>query len=301
MANVFTRRDVRGRRLVVWLVGCALGSGSVACSDDTSPNGEVPQDSTTSEDGDASADWSAVTSSQMPSGSSATRTDLTSEGSNVSAASSTDDAADASTSLTGGEQVDAGGETTFTGETPDAATPVVGLSLEELRGVYLTWETHTAEPQNISAEIFGLCRAPSAAEEAFVESVHGDELYLFDWLNPAAQRGAAQFGEANAPLVPPERPFEPLVDGGVVFEVGAAIVKEKLVRTGQGYELAALGLMVKREPGFDPASGDWEFGYWTPSEGMLSGPAETAACGACHASSPTDFVFLDESWRLPSP
>lgn len=299
MANVFTRRDVGRRRLAGCLVGCALGSGSVACSDDTSPNGEVPTDST-SEHSDAGADRSTAASSQPTSGSSATRTDASSPGSDVSAASSTDDTPDSSTSLTdagGGES----GDAAFTGETPDAATPAAGLSLEELRGVYLTWETHTEEPQNISAEIFGLCRSPSAAEEAFVESVHGDELYLFDWLNPAAQRGAAQFGEANAPLVPPERPFEPLLDGGVAFEVGAAIVKEKLVRTGQGYELAALGLMVKREPGFDPASGDWEFGYWTPAEGMLSGAAETTACAACHSSSPTDFVFLDERWRLPNP
>ena len=71
------------------------------------------------------------------------------------------------------------------------------------------------------------------------------------------------------------------------------------MHTAEGYELAALGLMVKREPGYDPTTGDWEFGYWEPDTGLLSGEAVNIACGPCHASSPTDFVYLDQQWRLP--
>lgn len=292
---MFTRRDLGARRFVLCLVGCALSLGNVGCSDDTSPDGQVPQDSTR-ENPDASPEtFSEAASSQTTASSSATRPDVTAEGSNDSGTGSPD-IADAETTT-----ADAGDDAASIGETWDAASPNEGLSLEELRGVYRTWETHTSEPQNISAQIFALCRLPSAAEDAFVESVHGDELYLFDWLNPTAQHGATQLA-LGAQLVAPERPFTPLGDGGVAaFEAGAAIVKEKLVRTSEGYELAALGLMVKREPGFAPAAGDWEFGYWTAADGMLSGAAETAACAACHAGSTTDFVFLDQSWRLPSP
>lgn len=141
---------------------------------------------------------------------------------------------------------------------------------------YQSWTRASAEPQPISVEIFSLCRAPSAAEQAFVESEHGKNLYLQDWLNPAAIRGR----DAKA------------------FEAGAAIVKQKLA-TGADGKLAAiaLGVMIKRERGFDAAHGDWEFGYWEESPGLKAGAAEATHCGGCHASAPTDYVFLDQSWR----
>lgn len=154
------------------------------------------------------------------------------------------------------------------------------LSLEEARQRYKAFAQRTFEPEPISAEIFSLCRAPTAAEQAFAESVHGKELYLLDWLNEGAEARYAELGSAP-------------------FPVGAAIVKEKLVRSGTSYDVAALGIMIKRAPGFDAAHGDWEFGYWEPKTGLVAGESETTYCGACHASSSTDFVFLDDSWRTP--
>lgn len=174
-------------------------------------------------------------------------------------------------------------------------------TLEQIRAEYRNWQPFTLEPQNISAAIFSLCRSPSAAETAFVESVHGDELYLWDWLNPSAERAAVDFAASANGGAPPSEPTEqPPSNAGLEFDVGATIVKEKLLRGESGYELAALGIMVKREQGFDPETGDWEFGYWEPSTGMLSGPTENAACGPCHAQSSTDYVYLDQSWRLPA-
>lgn len=150
--------------------------------------------------------------------------------------------------------------------------------LEQARGSYAAWEKRTEDPQPISAEIFALCRGPTQAEEDFVASEHGDMLYLLDWLDPGA---AAVFaGASSGP-----------------FPVGATIVKEKLVLESGGYILHALGLMLKREPGFDPAHGDWQFGYWNATDGMIAGAAENAHCGNCHAGSSTDFVFMDASWH----
>lgn len=161
----------------------------------------------------------------------------------------------------------------------EAGTPARVPTLASVQQSYLGWTRHSETPQAISAQIFTLCRAPTEAENAFVASQHGDNLYLLDWLNDAAKRGEAS--KADAP-----------------FPVGAAIVKEKLVLASSGkYELFALGLMVKHEPGFDPAHGDWEFGYWTASAGFSAGPGSAAQCGGCHAGSKTDFVFLDQSWR----
>ena len=152
--------------------------------------------------------------------------------------------------------------------------------LEWARQTYPTFTRRTAEPEPISAEIFALCRLPTLPETEFTKSVHGKELYLLDWLNAEAQAGYAQKGAAE-------------------FPVGATIVKEKLVRnSSSGFDLAALGIMVKRAKGFDSLHGDWEFGYWESESGMSS---DAIACGSCHSGSKTDFVFLDDSWRMPTP
>jgi hypothetical protein len=64
--------------------------------------------------------------------------------------------------------------------------------------------------------------------------------------------------------------------------------------------LVGKGAMIKRAAGFDPSHGDWEFAYWEPSSGILDGPTEAQSCGSCHAgANATDYVFLDQSWRIP--
>lgn len=152
-------------------------------------------------------------------------------------------------------------------------------TLASVQQSYLGWTRHSEQPQAISTEIFSLCRAPTPAENAFVDSPHGDGLYLLAWLNDAAKRGDATKASAS-------------------FPVGSAIVKQKLFSSATGeFVIHALGMMIKHEPGFDPAHGDWEFGYWTPTEGLAEGRATATACGGCHAGSKTDFVFLDQSWR----
>lgn len=169
---------------------------------------------------------------------------------------------------------------------PEEDSGAAAAMLESARTEYVNWSTRTSEPVNISAQIFSLCRLPTLAESDFAESIHGNELYLLDWLNPAAQSAITSIeaqSESDASIP--------------TFAVGATIVKEKLVRTDAGYELAALGIMIKREPGFDATYGDWQFGYWEAESGMLSGSDEQAYCGSCHAAAPTDFVYLDESWR----
>lgn len=158
--------------------------------------------------------------------------------------------------------------------------------LEQARADYRSWQTRTEMPVSISAEIFSLCRPPSVLEEAFVESVHS-ELALLDWLNPRAEDAMAVF-ESTARLAEPRE-----------FPVGATIVKEKLAHAKVGYELAALGLMIKREPGFNPSYGDWQFGYWDTTNGLTAGSDEQAYCGDCHAFADTDFVYVDDSWRRP--
>jgi len=159
---------------------------------------------------------------------------------------------------------------------PTHAVPSFETAMQE----YGTWTRSSAEPQAISVQIAALCRAPSAAEQAFQASEHGRDLYLQNWLNPAAVSGRDAGGKP-------------------AFATGAAIVKQKLAPGADGkLAVVALGIMIKREPGFDAAHGDWAFGYWEAASGLRSGASEAGHCGGCHASAATDFVFLDQRWRM---
>jgi hypothetical protein len=149
---------------------------------------------------------------------------------------------------------------------------------------YRSWQRPAKSPEAVSAYIFTICRAPTLREQAFAKSEHGNQLYLLDWTNSLAAQAVARKG----------------VPG---FEPGAAIVKEKLVRSADGgFDLVALGIMVKREPGFDVANGDWDYGYWEKSAGIVHSPAQTAHCGGCHAGvQDTDYVFMDAMTWLTNP
>jgi hypothetical protein len=140
---------------------------------------------------------------------------------------------------------------------------------------YRTWQPQTPEPVAISAYIFGLCRLPTLPEMEFLESEHGDGRYLQDWANAQAEAGIARRG---AP------PFDP----------GSVIVKEKYVTTGTGPELVAIAMMIKREPGFQPAQGDWDYAYYEPELGVIQTKAQSDYCSGCHiAAAESDFVFVD--------
>jgi hypothetical protein len=154
------------------------------------------------------------------------------------------------------------------------------LSLTEIIAEYETWQPLSAQPFDVSVEILALCRAPTASEQAFVESEHSG-FALRHWANPEAFPG---------------------VDDEAVtsFIEGSALVKQKIgYRAGDGLPVVlALGIMVKRSPGFNASTGDWEFAYYTETDGILADPETQAACGPCHASPRAkDFVFVDDSWR----
>jgi hypothetical protein len=150
-------------------------------------------------------------------------------------------------------------------------------SIATIIAEYHSYQPQTAQPEPVSAYIFGLCRLPTLKEQTFADSEHGNGRYLQDWANEAAVSGIARRGQ------PP-------------FAVGSVIVKEKYVpgATAGAFELAARGFMIKREAGFAPANGDWDFAYWEPELGVLSTAEQSSYCGTCHAgAASTDFVFVE--------
>jgi len=173
------------------------------------------------------------------------------------------------------------------GDLPDAAgawegaaSPVDGsggidarADFQAMIASYGSWSSPTSEPIAVSSHIFALCRGPTPFEQAFSVSEHGHHRLIREWDNESAW--ASMVDADTGPFLP-----------------GAAIVKEKLVPRDGGLAVVALGLMIKRQPGFDPAHGDWDFAYWEQEAGLESGPAQSAHCGDCHAAARgTDFVF----------
>jgi hypothetical protein len=74
--------------------------------------------------------------------------------------------------------------------------------------------------------------------------------------------------------------------------VGAVVVKEKYDDPGANGPPAAYAAMVKREPGYDPAHGDWEYVYATARPEKTFARGKLASCIECHArASETDYLF----------
>jgi hypothetical protein len=165
-------------------------------------------------------------------------------------------------------------DATFAQDASDAgnADPYPGIMMS-----YRSWHALTDKPYDISAEIFGLCRLPTSAENEFATSVHS-RYGLLDWANPTARANL----DADTPAH---------------FAPGSVIVKEKYAsRDGGAPAVAALGIMLKQSSGFDPAHGDWEFAYWDQAQGLRKD--SSGACGSCHdSSSAIDYVFIDDHWR----
>lgn len=84
------------------------------------------------------------------------------------------------------------------------------------------------------------------------------------------------------------------------FPIGSIIVREKLA-SATATEPQLLSIMLKREKGFNPAGGDWEFVVAKPSEAQLQKleperqlqKLERAVnCLSCHGQQQAaDFVF----------
>ena len=90
------------------------------------------------------------------------------------------------------------------------------------------------------------------------------------------------------------------------YPVGAVIVKEKRVACFHHPEIEdrinsygsdqfdGVGGMIKREPGFDPDYGDWEYFYFEDASEITRGKIQS--CIACHEGArENDFVF--GSWK----
>jgi hypothetical protein len=135
---------------------------------------------------------------------------------------------------------------------------------------YQSLELLTPDPIVVSPDLAVKCTTPSVAELMVDEQRAGPHSNTFVRLYVNAI--AKQAVEA----------------GAGPFPTGAIIVKEKLKGDTSA---AAVGGMVKRAAGFDPANGDWEYFYAARAGGFASGRLDN--CISCHSQAKTrDHVFF---------
>jgi hypothetical protein len=139
---------------------------------------------------------------------------------------------------------------------------------EDLRE-YAGWAAMTAEPIRVPAALFALCGTPP------------EEMQLGPHFTPAIKVYANPVAAAA-------------LRGGKVTHLprGSALVKEKWLDPDKEppTEYAA---MVKREPGYDPEHGDWEYVFTLVTEpGRQIQRGRMATCIACHKNAAArDYVF----------
>jgi hypothetical protein len=127
---------------------------------------------------------------------------------------------------------------------------------------YAGWPTLTREPVRVSPEFFAFCRPPVDTPNTVARGPH---------LAPTVRYH-----------VNPES--EVVVKAGTSpVSVGTTIVKEKWLRKDADAP-EAYAAMIKREVGYDPENGDWEYLYVTKDEHgkRTIDRGKLASCINCH-------------------
>lgn len=150
---------------------------------------------------------------------------------------------------------------------PSNGATVVAMSvLPPALAEYKTWRQLTPAGYSIPPQLALLCTAPAPAPSQ--QSI--------ETFGPHANTYVRVFGNSLAVRALTSRDR---------FPEGSIVVKEKLPDPRSDVS-SAQGVMIKRQKGFDPSTGDWEFHFY-PSERSAS----FANCSNCHRSAQHDFVF----------
>lgn len=131
---------------------------------------------------------------------------------------------------------------------------------DQVLATYKTWQRANSDPLPMPSELWYLCRLPMFSEVARQESPHSDR-FSNVYVNEIGAEASGIFGERT-------------------FPVGTVLVKEKLLEVDDAVA-AGIGMMFKREAGFDSAAGDWEYMYWENGE-LGQDTTQLAHCQACH-------------------
>jgi hypothetical protein len=148
--------------------------------------------------------------------------------------------------------------------TAEAKTPE---KLDDLISGYRAWHKVNAKPIHMAPQIAMLCRGPASWQ---THANPHDPKFFTVYVN---KTGVAAMKK----------------QGLTQFPAGSIIVKEKLPTESGQPEL--LTVMVKKEAGFDPKHGDWQY-FTADGDGNKTSQDDVAKCQSCHeVTKENDYVF----------
>ena len=138
---------------------------------------------------------------------------------------------------------------------------------------YQTWTKANPKPVRLGTSLDMLCRG-----------IFPDEMKSLREKNPHFSRSITVYTNKIG---------EEAMRKGATFPVGSVIVKEKSDSyAGETSGVVMSTVMIKREKGYNPACGDWEFAAINANATKTNGTGKMANCMKCHQDqAKQDFVF----------
>ena len=145
---------------------------------------------------------------------------------------------------------------------------------------YKTWTVVNPEPTKLDPVVGTLC----ADVRSTLETPHKDK-YIRVYVNDVGQEAMFKAKKPN-------------------FPVGTIVIKEKLSQK-QSQTADFYTIMLKREAGYDPRGGDWQYLVMDSARTKIEKPANIESCQSCHAAwaEKSDFISraylsLEQSQQL---
>jgi hypothetical protein len=143
------------------------------------------------------------------------------------------------------------------------------LQVKEIQG-YRNWTRVNPTPVNMDAQVAAMCAAPAAPR--FADKNPHLHKFITVYVNDTGRRAMMEEREPR-------------------FPQGSVIVKEKLAAQ-DSLEPELLTVMIKREKGFNPETGDWEFMVTNGAGTQSQARGKLSSCQSCHTSmNSTDFIY----------
>lgn len=142
---------------------------------------------------------------------------------------------------------------------------------------YSTWKAAKADFFKVDPQVWILCVSPSKEQQAILDAAHTGFIRVF--VNAIGEK--AMFARAD-------------------FPEGTIIVKERHATKTSGVEFCTV--MRKREEGYNPQCGDWEFSVLN-EKNVATDVGRLETCMGCHAEQKkldhTFRSYLDRKEGLP--
>ena len=137
---------------------------------------------------------------------------------------------------------------------------------------YKSWAKINPKPLKLPAALNVLCAAPTPAGRIDASSNPHRQKYFTVYVNEVGRRAMTEQARPQ-------------------FPQGSIIVKEKLPdENAAAPEL--LTVMIKREAGFNPQGGDWEYLVFDGAAAKVEARGKLENCQSCHAANKAgDYVF----------